>query len=636
MTDTNDDATGESNADATDAGRSSRRAWLQAIGLLGLAGVGSRSASAATGHFGEDWSGSASSDAGLEVYNAATSGSAIGLLGRSDSPDGYGVRSRGPFSVATAAGNTTLEVEASGTAQFATPVNNGEHEPMMRMFPGGTGHELLPVVTHSPQRPYWGLFYEGQENHFVFLGDGEPRVYVRLVDDPALLVEGQAHVEGVLETDSDLDVAGQLRTSGSWQVNVDGSRALELGSQSAGDAGKVVHGHASNTVRSGAVGATISGGGFDDGSTVEPNVVTDIYGTIGGGQGNQAGNDDSDTSNARYATVSGGQENVATSKFSSVGGGFRCVASGKRSTVAGGSHNEATGPEATVGGGFNNEATSEEACIAGGVNNLADGYGGAIGGGYDNNTLGMRSAVGGGEGNEALSEFSTIPGGFYNTAGGHHAFVAGGERNEALGGGSFAGGQFAKAADHGSFVWADGSDSQSDKFSSSDAANGSGVTGDRTFHVKSTGGVRMLTSAGTTFVPGGSTGWSVTSTRAAKTNVDPVDPEQVLDGVESLEVSTWEYESEDGEGAGVRHVGPMAEEFHDAFELGSSDEHINSVNADGVALAAIQGLSERLDDREERIETLEAENEALRDRLATLEAHVGLDAGDGSPAPADD
>jgi len=104
-------------------------------------------------------------------------------------------------------------------------------------------------------------------------------------------------------------------------------------------------------------------------------------------------------------------------------------------------------------------------------------------------------------------------------------------------------------------------------------------------------------------------------------------------------VVAWEYE-ENGEAAGTSHIGPMAEEFHDAFDVGSSDEHSNAINADGVALAAIQGLSAELDERDARIDDLETTVEQqreelaerderiddLEERLAALEAHLDTDA----------
>jgi FtsZ-binding cell division protein ZapB len=140
--------------------------------------------------------------------------------------------------------------------------------------------------------------------------------------------------------------------------------------------------------------------------------------------------------------------------------------------------------------------------------------------------------------------------------------------------------------------------------------------------------------------------WSSVSTRTAKTDVTPADPETVLEKVDGLEVSTWEYDSAQD----ATHMGPMAEDFHEAFGLGADEECIANVDADGVALAAIQGLSERLDRKDDRIdaqaervddlesenEALHAENDRLRDRLAALEDRVAdLEAERTEPATTD-
>jgi hypothetical protein len=59
-------------------------------------------------------------------------------------------------------------------------------------------------------------------------------------------------------------------------------------------------------------------------------------------------------------------------------------------------------------------------------------------------------------------------------------------------------------------------------------------------------------------------------------------------------------------------MGPMAQDFRAAFGLGVSDELIDSVDPDGVALAAIQGLHELVREKDERIR-------ALEERVARLE-----------------
>ncbi|QCC50851.1 tail fiber domain-containing protein [Halapricum salinum] len=360
--------------------------------------------------------------------------------------------------------------------------------------------------------------------------------------------------------------------------------------------------------------ATIAGGGSTDGTDATGNAVYDDYGTVGGGGNNQAGMDDS-TSNAIYAVVGGGQDNTASAARTTVGGGEANTASAQHATVSGGTSNSVTAAKGTVAGGEKNQVQETQAVVVGGVENIASGTQSVVAGGFDNEIKSgaLQAAVGGG---------------YFNIADGDRATIPGGRGNKATGKVSFAAGYRAQAVDDGAFVWAD--DQGATNFSSSGQVGTSDPTGANTFSARAYGGVRFATgSSKVTYISSGSTGWSTSSSRAVKTNVSPFEPDAALSGVEEMDVCTWEYEDEDGEGAGVTHVGPMAEDFHEAFEadLGDSDEHINSINADGLAFAAIQGLSERLERKEERIDELEAENEQLRERLEEIEAHVGLDNG---------
>jgi len=330
---------------------------------------------------------------------------------------------------------------------------------------------------------------------------------------------------------------------------------------------------------------TVSGGGSTDGTDATGNAVYDDHGTVGGGGNNQAGSDDANTTTATFATVAGGERNTAN---------------GTKATVAGGSGNTASGDTSTVGGGANNTAGQDNATVAGGQNNDATGY---------------RSFVGGGSSNKAA---------------GNNASAVGGNQSEANGTNSFAAGRQAKANDSGAFVWAD---NNAAPFASD---SGLGPTGTDTFNVRCIGGARFGTSidsnddidAGVQLASG-SGSWSSLSAAAYKSNVESVDNLSVLEKVEQLDVSSWEYDGQDG----VEHMGPMAGEFHDRFGLGSDEESIATVDADGVALAAIKGLAERLDEendrlkeqlshRDERIEEVEAECEQLRDRLSALEERI--------------
>ena len=85
---------------------------------------------------------------------------------------------------------------------------------------------------------------------------------------------------------------------------------------------------------------------------------------------------------------------------------------------------------------------------------------------------------------------------------------------------------------------------------------------------------------------------NVTSDRNAKENFTSINPRAVLDKVASLPISEWQYKQQ----ADTRHIGPMAQDFHDAFTLSQDDKHISVVDEGGVALAAIQGLNQKLDE----------------------------------------
>ena len=105
-------------------------------------------------------------------------------------------------------------------------------------------------------------------------------------------------------------------------------------------------------------------------------------------------------------------------------------------------------------------------------------------------------------------------------------------------------------------------------------------------------------------------GASLSSDRNKKANFATVSPREVLGRVVSLPIETWNYLSQ---GPSVRHIGPMAQDFHTAFGVGEDDTHINMVDANGVALAAIQGLYQLVQEQELQLTVLEA-------RLAALEA----------------
>ena len=275
-----------------------------------------------------------------------------------------------------------------------------------------------------------------------------------------------------------------------------------------------------------------------------------------------------------HTTVSGGYNNQASALNATVGGGLSNIASGVVATVGGGWINEASGSSATVSGGYNNNATEQYATVCGGRDNTASGY------------------------------ESFACGGSLNSASGEGAVALGGQGNNASGKHSFAAGFQAQAKHTGSFVWAD---------AATDKAIAS--TGDNQFVARASGGVWLWADdAASTGVilPAGAGSWANQSDRDAKTGFAAVDGMDVLKRVAEMPIERWSYEAQD---AAIRHIGPSAQDFYAAFEVGEDERYISAVDADGVALAAIQGLYQIVQEKDAQITALEA-------RLAALEQLV--------------
>jgi hypothetical protein len=366
-------------------------------------------------------------------------------------------------------------------------------------------------------------------------------------------------------------------------IKVNGQRALRL-APGTGDSVNIIGGWTGNIVASGVTGATIAGGGA----------------------GNYFGDAFTNAVESNFSTVSGGLNNriEAFTDFSVIAGGsFNSILIySDAATIGGGEGNVIdSAAYATVAGSYGNrvQTNSAGAIIGGGINNTIDcGSGATIGGGGSN--VIQRDAGG-----------ATIGGGSDNIAepGAYFATILGGYQNSATNF-AFAAGIRAKANHTGSFVWAD----------VIDAVNYPGPpfrsTAPNEFAVRATGGVRFVTAidtngsniAGVTLASGSGT-WSSLSDRNAKENFAAANAREILDKVAALPMASWNYKAQ---GAGVRHLGPTAQDFHAAFGLGESDRTIATVDADGVALAAIQGLNQKVD----------SENAALREELNRRDAEM--------------
>ena len=108
------------------------------------------------------------------------------------------------------------------------------------------------------------------------------------------------------------------------------------------------------------------------------------------------------------------------------------------------------------------------------------------------------------------------------------------------------------------------------------------------------------------------------SSRDVKTNFAELDGQEVLSKLAVMPINSWSYKHDQ---SASRQFGPVAEDFQATFGLGDG-KTISTVDAQGVTMAAIQGLNEKLEAKEAEIELLKRANAALEERLAALEQKI--------------
>jgi hypothetical protein len=128
-------------------------------------------------------------------------------------------------------------------------------------------------------------------------------------------------------------------------------------------------------------------------------------------------------------------------------------------------------------------------------------------------------------------------------------------------------------------------------------------------------------SAGNTGVtlPAGGGGWNNLSDRNAKENFAKVDSREILRGVLGLPISTWNYKSQDDS---VRHIGAMAQDFASIFKIGENNTTISTIDPDGIAFAAIQGLYAEIKDRDTRLEQQQQQLTQFQQQLNGQQAMI--------------
>jgi hypothetical protein len=358
-----------------------------------------------------------------------------------------------------------------------------------------------------------------------------------------------------------------------------------------------IGGGVQNTIQLNAPNSTIGGGGFN---TIQPNAS---YSTIGGGSDNAI------QLNAPNSTIGGGGLNTiqTSATFSTIGGGQQnTIQTGANDSTIGGGYGNTIQTNAyysTIGGGYNNtiQPNTSDSTIGGGYGNTIQPNASlsTIGGGYINTiqTNAYESTIGGGYGNtiQPNAQYAVIPGGRLNLATNY----------------AFAAGYNARATNTGAFVWSDSTGTLTA------STNANSVT------MRASGGFRFFTGTGPVgaSLAAGGTSWATLSDRNAKKNFQPLDGLEVLEKLSAIPVQHWNYKWEPDDA--VPHIGPMAQDFKSAFYPGRDDKSITTLEFDGVELAAIQGLNQKMDSENaklrEELKHRDAENAELKQRLNALE-----------------
>jgi hypothetical protein len=306
----------------------------------------------------------------------------------------------------------------------------------------------------------------------------------------------------------------------------------------------------------------------------------------------------------RAGYVNGTQWDDVKIGFYSFAGGYNNTASGAYSTsmgvnsIASGANSVAMGNASTCNG--TSAISMGSSCAADGHYSVALGRGiiasdsAAIGIGYHSNATGKFSL--------AFGAYTTASGN-YSTTMGYYANSNGKK---------------------GSFVYADNS-----------SATPTYSTADNQFVVRASGGFMLYSNTGLTAgvsLPAGGGSWASVSDKNKKENFKNVDGDEILKGIEILEVSSWNYKTQSTK---IRHIGPMAQDLYQLFNFGESDTTITSIDIDGINLIALKTLAlktkelkksaDELEQFKIKIEKLEKEKMLLEKRIIFIEKQSMID-----------
>lgn len=399
--------------------------------------------------------------------------------------------------------------------------------------------------------------------------------------------------------------AGDATVAGGYQnqILLSGLSTIAGGSGNriAGDAffgsGSAIGGGVANYIWATRGGGTVTFGGADTiAGGVSQTIFTNAdFSTISGGSGNTI------QSNADYATIGGGQGNTI-------------LADGGGAVIPGGSGNAAAGSAFAAGhrakanhfGTFVWADATDADFASSGSNQFLIRASGGVGIGTTN-PVGALQVNGGTVLHRALIPGSTSASNLLN-------LLVGAGSNPVATNGNLNGISFYESA--GNMAMSLGYDGSGSASLNALRIYNSSDTPLFTFAASGHMGIGTNAPQESLHVVGNilATGTVIgSSDRNVKEHFAPVDPARILEKVVELPIQHWNYIGE-----ATPHLGPVAQDFHAAFQVGADDKHIAMVDADGVALAAIQGLNRKLEQKECEITALRARLEKLERQLDQL------------------
>ena len=129
----------------------------------------------------------------------------------------------------------------------------------------------------------------------------------------------------------------------------------------------------------------------------------------------------------------------------------------------------------------------------------------------------------------------------------------------------------------------------------------------------------LMCCAGVPYPPQGlcSPACGAVSDRDRKQDFASVDGDATLAALARIPITSWSYRGEPG----VRHIGPMAQDFRATFGLGTDERTIYPIDENGVTIAALQALLHRVERLEATNNSLRDDNRALQRRVDSLPRH---------------